>query len=338
MGPTVSAIVIFLDARPFMAEAIESVLGQSFGSWELVLVDDGSSDGSREVADDYARRHPHRVRVVEHEGRVNRGMSASRNLGLEAATGEYVGFLDADDRWPPEKLNVFVAELERDKSLAGVVGSIELFGEVAQTRVVPAGLPFGEAIDPPALLGATLLRRPAMLTTFGNPLVRRQALLEVGGFEEEFTGLAEDAVAWCKLALRFRFGAVAATGLQYRRHQATSGASDVRSGALAAGHARFARWLWEYTIGQPAATRAWAAPIVVEHLFRSTVLEAWLTLPDDPVRRRARLVNAWRDLVRACPATVTSRRRLRLAAQLAAGLRAGAVGGLQEPGLRGGIS
>ena len=338
MRPRVSAIVIFLDVRPFLAEAIESVLGQTFGSWELLLVDDGSSDGSREVAEDYAARHSGRIRVLEHEGGANRGMSASRNLGLAAAHGELVAFLDADDRWPAQKLELFTAELDRDASLAVVTGSIEFFDDSPRRHVREPLVPLGQALAAPVLLCATLLRHPPLLTTLGNTMIRRSALLAVGGFEDEFTGQAEDAVVWCKLALRCPFAAVAATGLEYRRHAGASGAADLRSSALAAGHARFARWLWDYTLRRPEETRAWAVPIVAEHLFRSTLLEAWLTPPDDPVHRRVRLVRTWRELTAACPAAATVRRRLRIAAQLAAGLRSGALSGLQEPELIGGSS
>jgi glycosyltransferase involved in cell wall biosynthesis len=329
---TVSAIVIFLDARSFIAEAIESVLAQTFTSWELLLVDDGSSDGSREVAEAYASRHPGRIRTLEHEGRMNRGMSVSRNLGLEAARGEYVGFLDADDRWTPGKLMLQVSAMEHDERLAAVFGSIEFFGELAEmpARVIRPSVPLDVSLDPALLLCETLLGRPPLLTTLGNPLIRRSALVEVGGLEDEFAGQAEDAVAWCKLALRFRFAAVADTVLQYRRHESASGAIDARSGALAAGHARFSRWLYDYVLRQPPETRAWALPIVTEHLFRSVVLEAWLTLPDDTLRRRARLIKAWRDLSQTYPDALTARRRLRMTGQLAAGLRSGALRGLQE--------
>lgn len=332
--PAVSAIVIFLDARAFIAEAIESVLAQTFPSWELLLVDDGSSDGSREIADAYARRHPHRIRTLQHDDHVNRGMSAARNLGLQHARGRYVGFLDADDKWPPQKLELLVPALDQDNRLSVLFGAIEFFGELAGTRrIATPSVELGVPLEPSVVLRETLLGHPPLLTTLGNPLIRRRALLEVGGLDEEFQGLAEDAVAWCKLALRFRFAAIGETALEYRRHGAASGVVDERSGALASGRARFARWLHGYVLSQPLKIRAWAQPIAAEHLFRSVVLAAWLTCPDDPVRRRMRLVRTWRDLTRSHPGALTSRRRFRLALQLAGGLRSGALRGLQEPEL-----
>ena len=102
--PLVSAVVIFLDAEEFIEEAIESVFAQTYDRWELILVDDGSTDRSTEIARSYAERHPDRVSYVTHPGRVNRGMSASRNRGVEVSSGELIAFLDADDVWLPAKL------------------------------------------------------------------------------------------------------------------------------------------------------------------------------------------------------------------------------------------
>jgi glycosyltransferase involved in cell wall biosynthesis len=100
----VSVIIIFLDAERFIREAIESVFAQTHDNWELLLVDDGSTDGSRSFALRYAEEHPDKVRYLEHANRQNKGMSASRNLGIANAKGEYIAFLDADDVWLPNKL------------------------------------------------------------------------------------------------------------------------------------------------------------------------------------------------------------------------------------------
>src|SRR3712207_221993 len=80
-APRVSVVVIFLDAARFLGEAVASVLGQTYGAWELLLVDDGSTDGSSALARGYAAAQPGRVRYLEHPGHANRGMSAARNLG-----------------------------------------------------------------------------------------------------------------------------------------------------------------------------------------------------------------------------------------------------------------
>src|SRR5438093_8888063 len=102
--PLVSSIIIFFNAEKYFAEAIDSALAQTYPNWELILCDDGSTDGSTQIARKYAERYPDRVRYCEHEGHVNRGMSATRNLGLRHARGELIAWLDADDVWLPHKL------------------------------------------------------------------------------------------------------------------------------------------------------------------------------------------------------------------------------------------
>src|SRR5258705_7087515 len=93
VSPLVSVVMIFLNAESFIQEAIQSVLDQDYSNWELLLVDDGSSDGSTQIALAAAGQYPQRVHYLEHADHQNRGMSASRNLGARHAHGEYLAFL-----------------------------------------------------------------------------------------------------------------------------------------------------------------------------------------------------------------------------------------------------
>jgi len=121
--PLVSVVTIFLNGERFLDEAIQSVFVQRYPRWELLLVDDGSSDGSSAIGRGYAQREPARVRYFEHPGHRNLGMSASRNLGLHHARGEYLALLDADDVWLPEKLERQVAILEAHPEVALLYGA-----------------------------------------------------------------------------------------------------------------------------------------------------------------------------------------------------------------------
>ena len=94
--PTVSAIIPFLNAGAFLEEAIESVFAQTYRDWELLLVDDGSTDASTALARRYAERYGPRARYLEHDGHANRGVCASRNLGIKRSHGKYLAFLDGD--------------------------------------------------------------------------------------------------------------------------------------------------------------------------------------------------------------------------------------------------
>lgn len=193
-APLVTVVTPVWNAAAFLGEAAASVRAQTRGDWEHLLVDDGSTDGSRAAAAALAAADP-RVRLLAWDD--NRGAAAARNAGIRAARGRYIAFLDADDRWHPEKLARQVAYFER--SGAGLVFS-------AYRRIDPAGRPLGVVAVPARIDRAGLLRGNVIgcLTAvydtarFGRvempPLRRRQdyglwlRLLEGGG---EAHGLAE---------------------------------------------------------------------------------------------------------------------------------------------------
>src|SRR5687768_8421740 len=110
--PLVSVAMIFLNEEQFIAEAIMSVLNQTYSHWELLLADDGSHDASTTIARQYARQYPEQIRYLEHPGHANRGTNASRNLASAHASGKYIVFLDADDILLPEALAEQVATIE----------------------------------------------------------------------------------------------------------------------------------------------------------------------------------------------------------------------------------
>ena len=116
--PLISCVMIFLNGEKYIGAAIESVLAQSRSDWELILVDDGTTDGATRIVRSYCEAHPGRIRMISHPGGRNLGMSASRNAGVRASRGRYVAFLDADDIWLPARLETHVAELERNPEVA----------------------------------------------------------------------------------------------------------------------------------------------------------------------------------------------------------------------------
>lgn len=109
MNKTISVIIPVYNMEPFLAECLDSVLGQSYPHLQVICVNDGSRDRSREILEEYARRDP-RVLVIDKE---NGGLSSARNRGLEAATGEYIMFLDSDDWLDGDICRLAVEELEQ---------------------------------------------------------------------------------------------------------------------------------------------------------------------------------------------------------------------------------
>ncbi len=120
--PAVSLVVPFYNVEEYLADCLDSILRQSFGDFEVLLVDDGSPDGSRAIAEQYAARDE-RVRIVTRE---NGGLGAARNTGVRAARGRFLTFVDSDDLLPANALNVLVSSARRTGSDI-VVGSVERF-------------------------------------------------------------------------------------------------------------------------------------------------------------------------------------------------------------------
>jgi glycosyltransferase involved in cell wall biosynthesis len=204
----VSVIIIFLNAERFIEEAIESVFAQLYDQWELLLVDDGSNDGSTTMARRRAEKYPERIRYLEHTNHQNRGMSASRNLGIRHARGEFIAFLDADDVWLAEKLKRQVAILKAHPEAGMVYGSTQLWhswtGEPkdgSRDTLQPIGVQPNTIVNPPNLLARYLSKR-AITPAPSDVLLRRETVDAVSGFEESFRGMYEDQVFFAKVCLK----------------------------------------------------------------------------------------------------------------------------------------
>jgi glycosyltransferase involved in cell wall biosynthesis len=206
-APLVSVVIIFLNAERFLQEAIASVFSQTYQRWELLLVDDGSTDQSADLAQRYAAQHPERVQYLEHARHANRGMSASRNLGLSCARGEYIAFLDADDVWLEQKLEKQVAILNAHSQAAMVYGPVQFWfswtGEpehLDRDFVTEPGIPPNTLVESPSLL-IRLLRDGSHVPLPSSILARRSEVERIGGFEAAFHGLYEDLAFAAKLSL-----------------------------------------------------------------------------------------------------------------------------------------
>jgi glycosyltransferase involved in cell wall biosynthesis len=251
MNPRVSVITIFYNAADFLGEAIESVLAQSYRDFELLLVDDGSSDASSAIAQGYAERDPARVRYLHHPGRANRGMSASRNLGLRESRGELIAFIDADDRWRINKLADQVAIFDRHPQVDACCGAVNYWRSWAGGRdeLVRTGHIQSRPIKPPEASFAAYPLGKAAAPCPSDLIVRRATALALGGFEESFTGplqMYEDQAFLAKLYLQRIVYFDSRCWLDYRRHDATCSAEVVRSGLYDEVRKHFLEWLETY--------------------------------------------------------------------------------------------
>jgi len=248
----ISVIVIFLNAARYIEEALESIMAQTYADWELLLVDDGSTDDSSRIARSYETRMAARIKYLEHTGHRNRGMSASRNLGLAHTRGAFVGFLDADDVWAPTKLADQLAAFSAHPEAGMVYGRTLIWhswtGRPADARrdhVYDLGVPADTLVLPPRLFHV-LLQNRAQTPTTCNALIRREVFDVVGGFEDGFRGLYEDQAFFAKVNLRVPVYVADACWAKYRQHAESCSAITARRGGSAVSRRPLLEWLARY--------------------------------------------------------------------------------------------
>lgn len=249
--PRVSVISIFLNAERFIVEAIESVLAQDFRDFELILVDDGSTQACSAIARDYAQRYAPMIRYLEHEGHENRGMSASRNLGLSAAQGEFVTFIDADDVYQPSKLTEQVAIMDAHLGLGMVCGAARYWSSWngGEDVIIPTGHILNVSVPPPE--AALTLYPLGKAAAPCDPLMRRDLVTKLGGYEEHFTGMYEDQAFLVKLYLAAPVYFSDRVWLNYRQHAESCVAKATRKGRYHEVRQYFLNWLEHYLAAMP---------------------------------------------------------------------------------------
>ncbi|MDH4074310.1 MAG: glycosyltransferase family 2 protein, partial [Acidimicrobiia bacterium] len=268
-----SVVLIFRDEERFLPEAVASVEAQTGVSWELLLVDDGSADASSAWAraraaattadgeTGWADGYP-RITYLEHPGHANRGMSASRNLGIGHAAGRWVTFLDADDTWLPGKLAAQVATLAETPEVDVLVSPAlwwhrwepggsgrradwvqHLEVERSERGVVP----------PPALLERFLHDEWASICDL---VISADALRRVGGYEEAFRGMYEDQVFHAKVFSQLPAVVTNRWWYRYRQHDSACTTLAHRLGGHRRARLRFLAWLDRYLRSFPQAAAA----------------------------------------------------------------------------------
>jgi glycosyltransferase involved in cell wall biosynthesis len=248
---SISVITIFLNGEAFIAEAIDSVLAQSFRSFELILVDDGSTDASSAIAWRYAKNHSDRVRYIDHPEHANRGMSASRNAGISVAHGDLIAFIDADDVWLPDKLRDQVLIFDAYPQVGLVAGATFYWDswEGGEDRTVMVGHVQNQVIGQP---GALLSLYPLGKAPAPCPsclIVRRSVIESVGGFEASYVGrlqMYEDQAFLAKVYLRTSVYFSDRTWFKYRQHGSSCMAKNLKDGNYHAVRQHFLAWFARY--------------------------------------------------------------------------------------------
>ncbi len=205
--PRVSVIVPAYNAAAYLPYALDSVLAQTFAGWEIVAVDDGSTDRTAAVIESYQPALRGRCRYIH---QPNRGLPAARNAGMRAARGDLIALLDADDVWLPHRLERGVRLLDAHPDVALVHARV--------ARIDARGAVIGQLKVTPRYLSGNIARhiytRRAHIVC-PTVMFRRRCLDTAGWFDENMRA-TEDRDLWFRIALRYRIAYINEVLAYYR--------------------------------------------------------------------------------------------------------------------------
>ena len=234
--PIVSVIIPFFDGHEWLSECVTSVITQHYTHWEIILVDDGSGEQATAIAKRFAELYPGRIFYVDHPGHENRGVTASRNTGIGNSTGSMIAFLDADDKWLPDKLQHQVSILNKHPEVS-MICEASLFwhswiNPSASDEIILVGGFEDRIFTPPMLLQLLYPLGTGAAPCPTGIMITKAAFIRSGGFEELFSGeyqLYEDQAFLCKVYLKeIVFISGTANNLYRKREGSLSGsASDL---------------------------------------------------------------------------------------------------------------
>lgn len=203
--PKISVVIPTYNAAQYVGEAIESVLNQTFKDYEIVVVDDGSTDNTEELLQKYVDR----IRYIKQK---NGGEGAARNRGIREAHGEWVAFLDADDLWLPHKLKVQMEFVEQHPDVDFIYGDTSVFDS---NRVLSKSV-FSERQPHEGRIIKNLLRENCVPIL---SVIARKKCFEKSGLFKEGMKYCTDYEMWLRFAKYFKFGYVNEVVASCRKHE-----------------------------------------------------------------------------------------------------------------------
>ena len=206
-NPKVSVITVTYNRSDFIREAMDSIIAQSFKDWELIIVDDASTDNTKEIVDEYIKKGQ---RISYYRNDKNLGIAKTRNRGLELAKGEYIAPLDSDDIWLDiNKLRKQVEFLDINKDYCMLGGGI--------MRIDAESKPIKKVLFPvyDSLIRKIILQfNPFPQSTL---LYRKSVALACGGYSDAFK-ICDDYDLWLKMGLKAKFTNIPQVLAGYRVH------------------------------------------------------------------------------------------------------------------------
>jgi glycosyltransferase involved in cell wall biosynthesis len=254
--PKVSIIIPFFNSKKFLREALESVFSQTYTDWELLLVDDGSTDGSELIAIQAADQNPFKVRYLFHQGHENQGVPKTRNLGYIHSRGELIALLDSDDLWLPQKLEKQVSILDEYPEADALYGETlywyswtgepedknrDFVWDVWKVHDIQPDT----IVQPPRLL--TPLLEYAVCPCPCSVLLRSEVIKRIGGWENIFrNNIYEDQAFYLKLYLNASVYVDSNCLEKYRQHKGSMCYRTEKEGNIQTVRLFFLNWAQKY--------------------------------------------------------------------------------------------
>jgi glycosyltransferase involved in cell wall biosynthesis len=260
-APLVSAVVPVYNGERLIARSLASAAAQTYSNLEIIVIDDGSTDGSAAVVETAAAAD-NRIRFFQ---QPNSGVSASRNFGVAQAKGEFIAPLDADDLWHPEKISRQVAAMQASPSIGlAYCWAVEIDdADYVLPPVRPGSSAKGNVL-------AEMTAKAGIIPSGANPLIRRSFFEAAGGYDTALRH-AEDWKLYLALALTSDFAVVPAHLVGYRR---SHGSASRNVAAMAAGMNAVSAWIMEKWPAMPETIKR-------QMIFHRNEYLAHLALTDD---------------------------------------------------------
>ena len=206
---TVSVIIHTYNNERFMAETVESVLNQTYKDYEIIVVDDGSADGTRDALVPYMQK-------IRYHYKENGGIASAKNAGISLSETEFVAFLDHDDLWVPDKLQLQMEHFNENPQIGLVYAKYTSFRDGKELRTKPekgySGWIFKELLSKSFIQTSTVV-------------VKRECLDAVGPYDETFS-LGDEYDMFLRIARKFQCGFVDKGLTRYRVHDTNASNND----------------------------------------------------------------------------------------------------------------
>lgn len=193
----VSVLISTYNCAKYLPEAIDSALNQTYQNFEIILIDDGSTDHTRAIVEEYQKRYPEKIRYIYQE---NQGLAIARNTGIKAAQSDYLALLDADDIWCPERLKKGMETIESNPGIGLVHANITRIDENGMTLSTP--IRDLKYLTGPMFENIFLRKADISCPTV---LFRKACCDDVGLFDPHLARLGcEDRELWLRIARKFK--------------------------------------------------------------------------------------------------------------------------------------